>query len=111
MEAQTGPRLVLTWQNSQLSVQRDEHIVVGGAVHADLAVTGLHVSREHLHIYLKDHYFVVCDTSTNGTTIQSEDDEVLVCKRREQRLWGQGWLALGEPLALHSAVHFRHVQA
>ena len=110
MEAQTGPRLVLTWQNRQLSVQRDEHIVIGSAVHADLSVTGLHVSREHLQIYLKDHYFVLCDTSTNGTFIQSEDDEVNFCKRQEQRLWGQGWLALGETLAPHSALHYRHMQ-
>lgn len=110
MEAQAGPRLVLTWQNRQLSVQRDEHIVIGSAVHADLAVTGAHVSREHLQIYLKDHYFVAWDTSTNGTYVQSEDDEVVFCKRRELRLWGQGWLALGETLSMQTALHFRHVQ-
>lgn len=111
MEAQAGSRLVLTWQNRQFSVQRNEHIVMGSAVHADVAVTGQYVSREHLQIYLKDHYFVVADTSTNGTFVQSEDQQVVFCKRREVRLWGQGWLSLGAPLTEQTAVHYRHAGA
>ncbi len=110
MEAQAGSRLVLTWQQRRFCVSPDERIVIGRSPLADMNVDRELVSREHLHIYLKDHYFVVLDTSTNGTYIQSEDNEVSHCKRSEQRLWGQGWLSLGEPPNSEVAVHFQHVR-
>ncbi len=111
MEAQAGSRLVLTWQQRRVCVSPDERIVIGRSQVADMNVDRELVSREHLHIFMKDHYFVVLDTSTNGTYIQSEDNEVNLCKRRESRLCGQGWLALGEPPQTGIALHFQHVRA
>ena len=109
MESQASSRLVLTWQQSQLGVEAGEQIVVGRQRDADLRLDGDYVSREHLLLYREDHYFVVRDASTNGTYIQSEDHKVVHCKRGRVRLWGQGWIALGEPLNRETAVHFRVV--
>lgn len=109
MESQASSRLVLTWQQSQLGVEANERIIVGRQRDADLRLDGEYVSREHLSLYREDHYFVVRDLSTNGTYIQSEDNKVVHCKRARVRLWGQGWIALGEPLNRETAVHYRVV--
>ena len=75
---------------------------------ADLTVAGSTASRSHAHIEQRKQYFVLVDHSTNGTFVQTEDERVTFLRRGEMRLWGNGWIALGEPLSSESAIRFRH---
>ncbi|MEM1229682.1 MAG: FHA domain-containing protein [Pseudomonadota bacterium] len=111
MESQSSSRLVLTWQRSQLDVEAHERIMMGRDRGAEIRLDGDYVSRAHLELFHEDHYFVIRDRSTNGTLIQSEDSTVVHCKRGQVRLWGQGWISLGAPLARETAVHYRVVSA
>ena len=51
---------------------------------------------------------MLVDHSTNGTYVQTEDEQVTFLRRGEFRLWGDGWIALGEPLSAETAIRFRH---
>lgn len=105
----TGARLVLSFQQSQLSLETGEELLLGSAPECDLRIERRYVSRRHLLIVRRDRYFVAIDQSANGTFLQAEDRTVTHFKRAEQRLWGSGWLCLGEPLRPDAVVHFRQV--
>ena len=61
-----------------------------------------HARIEHQH---KDFYLVDC--STNGTYVQTEDEQVTHVHRNKVKLWGQGWISLGQPLNVGQPIHFR----
>ena len=64
-------------------------------------------SRCHARIerHHKDFYLVDC--STNGTYVQTEDEQVTHVHRETVKLWGQGWISLGQPLNIGQPIHFR----
>jgi len=111
MDLKSGEQqlLILDWQDVRiaLDVARDA-LVLGASPEATLRVPRVHVSRVHGRVERRgDAYFLV-DESTNGTFVQTEDEQVAFVHRGEMRLWGQGWISLGEPLSDASAVRFRH---
>ena len=65
-----------------------------------------HASRRHARIVYQNNDFYLIDQSTNGTFVQMEDERVTRVHRGKLRLWGSGWIALGEPLAEGRAIHF-----
>lgn len=97
---------MLAFDNSQLCIEPGESVLLGRDAVADLRIDRPHVSGRHLLITRRDRYFVAIDQSTNGTFLQTEDRTVTHFKRGEQRLWGSGWLCLGEPLNRDAVIHF-----
>ena len=108
MDARDASQLVLDWHDRQLTVSDETHIALGTADDADLTVSGNHASRSHACIEYRKQFYVLVDHSTNGTFVQTEDERVTFLRRGELRLWGDGWIALGEPLTQESAIRFRH---
>lgn len=104
-----GARLILSFQQSQLCLEAGEELLLGSSPECDLRIERRYVSRNHLLILRRDRYFIAIDQSANGTFLQAEDRTVTHFKRSEQRLWGSGWLCLGEPLRPDAVVHFRQV--
>jgi len=108
MDAREASQLILDWHDRQLTLDDDANAEIGTADDADLTVGCEHASRSHAHIEHRKQFFVLVDHSTNGTFIQTEDEQVTFLKRGELRLWGDGWIALGEPLSAETAIRFRH---
>ena len=109
MDAREASQLVLDWHDRQLTVEDDAPAVLGSADSADLIVASPHASRTHAHIEHRKQFFVLVDHSTNGTFVQTEDEQVTHLRRGELRLWGNGWIALGEPLKPETAIRFRNI--
>ena len=109
MDAREASQLVLDWHDRQLTVDDDGRAVLGSADNADLVVVSPHASRAHARIEHRKQFFVLIDHSTNGTFIQTEDEQVTFLRRGELRLWGNGWIALGEPLTPETAIRFRNL--
>ena len=105
--AASGARLVLSFAGRELRVDPGECVLLGSDATCDLQIERAFVSRRHVKILRRDRYFVAIDQSTNGVFLQTEDRAVTHFKRQEQRLWGQGWLALGETLSEATAVRFQ----
>ena len=102
MEAPTGPRLclevdeqVVTFDPS-LKTDSEARLCLGGSAANDLVCEQSFASREHAYIEYKNNDFYLVDCSTNGTVVQTEDNAVVHIHRDRLRLWGQGWIALGE---------------
>ena len=108
MDAREASQLVLDWHDRQLTLNGEHPVELGSANDADLTVAVSTASRSHAHIEQRKQYFVLVDHSTNGTYVQTEDERVTFLRRGEMRLWGNGWIALGEPLSSESAIRFRH---
>ncbi len=108
MDAHAASQLVLDWHDRRLVVDADDGLVLGSNPTTDLTVGGSFTSREHAHIERRNQYYVLVDHSTNGTFVQTEDEQVTFVRRGELRLWGSGWIALGEPLSQTSAIRFHH---
>lgn len=108
MDAREASQLVLDWHDRQLTVDGRGRVRLGSADSADLTVGSKCASREHAHIEHRKQFFVLVDHSTNGTYVQTEDERVTFLRRGELRLWGNGWIALGEPLSAETAIRFRH---
>lgn len=108
MDAREASQLVLDWHDRQLTVDDRRRVLLGSDDSADLTVARDHASRGHAHIEHRKQYFVLVDHSTNGTYIQTEDEKVTFLRRGELRLWGDGWISLGEPLSAETAIRFRH---
>ncbi len=108
MDAHEASQLVLDWHERHLVLTGDGDVVLGTASNADLTVNDIHASRAHAHIECHKQFYVLVDHSTNGTFVQTEDERVTFLRRGELRLWGNGWIALGEPLTAETAIRFRH---
>jgi len=108
MDAHEASRLMLEWRDQQLVVTDEKALELGSSSRADLFVEGEHASRKHAAVVKRNHYFVLIDHSTNGTYVQTEDEQITFVRRGEVRLWGAGWISLGEPLNPHTAIRFQH---
>ncbi len=113
MDAHEASQLVLEWRDKRLVIT-DEDVELGSSVELGscpelgFIVDGHFASRRHASVERRNQYYVLVDHSTNGTYVQTEDEQVTFLRRREFRLWGSGWLALGEPLSPGSAIRFQH---
>jgi pSer/pThr/pTyr-binding forkhead associated (FHA) protein len=73
----------------------------------DFVVGGEFASRRHARIIREHKDFYLVDFSTNGTYVQTEDEQVTHVHRGKLKLWGEGWISLGEPLNLGQPIHYR----
>lgn len=64
-------------------------------------------SRQHARIECQHKDFFLIDSSTNGTYVQTEDEQVTHVHRDRVKLWGVGWISLGQPLHIGEPIHFR----
>ena len=108
MDAHEASQLVLDWQDSHLVMAADDSVVLGTGDDVDFNVEREYASRNHVRIERRNQFFVLVDNSTNGTFVQTEDERLTFVRRGELRLWGDGWIGLGEPLTPQTAVRFRH---
>ncbi len=109
MEAQERSPLVLSWQKRCAVLDGNGRgLTLGVLPDAELQVEGPFTSRHHATIECRKQFYVLVDHSTNGTFVQTEDERVSFVHRGELRLWGEGWISLGEPPTESSAVRFRH---
>ncbi|MCB1685986.1 MAG: FHA domain-containing protein [Pseudomonadales bacterium] len=108
MDSRETSKLVLHWHDRRVVAAGSGCTSLGTSARSDLTVPGEYASREHAHIECRKQYFVFVDHSTNGSYIQTEDEQVTFVRRGEFKLWGNGWIALGERLNLETAVRFQH---
>lgn len=109
MDAQGCSPLIVSWRNRRVVLDgaRDA-LTLGTLPGADLPVAGTYTSRHHATIERRRQSYVLVDHSTNGTYVQTEDERVAFVRRGELRLWGDGWISLGDPLNDDTAIRFRH---
>jgi len=108
MDAREASQLVLEWREQRLVVSGDSDFELGSSTTTDLAVDSQFTSRRHAFVERRNQYYVLVDHSTNGTYVQTEDELITFLRRGEMRLWGSGWLALGQPLNSQCAIRFEH---
>lgn len=104
-------RLMLFWEGREYIVVPGSVFVLGNAPDTQLKVPGEHVSGYHATIEypLRGHRFELVDHSTNGTLIQTEDEQVRRVHRDRVPMWGEGWLSLGTPFTTATALRYSHV--
>jgi predicted component of type VI protein secretion system len=108
MDAHEASQLVLDWHDRHFIPVAEEPLLLGSRPEADLTIDRDFASRHHARIERRKEVFVLIDHSTNGTFVQTEDEQLTFVRRGEIRLWGDGWIALGEPLTPQTAISFRH---
>jgi len=107
MEAHPDSQLVLDWQQRSATLRgAGQTLSMGTASTEGLVVTGAFASRSHAYIERRNQDYVLVDHSTNGTYVQTEDERISMVHRGEMRLWGAGWISLGEPLTPETAIRF-----
>ena len=109
--ADVTSKLYVQWRSEILSLGLDAEapLVLGRGAHG-LRVDGDYVSRRHARIEADEHHFVLIDESTNGTFVQTEDRKLTFVRRDRVRLWGEGWISLGEPPCADNAIRFGHLE-
>ncbi|MCZ6657952.1 MAG: FHA domain-containing protein [Gammaproteobacteria bacterium] len=110
MDAHERSQLVVKWNGQQWTVDAaaDCKICLGGTDACDVQVARTFCSRDHAYIKHDQQCFVLVDRSTNGSFVQTQDEQVSFVRRAEIRLWGEGFISLGEPLSQESAIRFLH---
>lgn len=108
MDAREATQLVLEWRDQRLVIDDEAAVGLGTSGETDLAVEGNFASRQHASVERRNQYYILVDHSTNGSYVQTEDEQVTFLRRGEMRLWGSGWIALGEPLSGATAIRFEH---
>ena len=103
------PRLKLTYQTKDFSVDPEQPFLVGRAKECDLKVMAHHVSRHHFKIEFKDGNYILDDTSRNGTFIKPYDGRELLIKGERVGLKGKGFLCPGAP-ASEDQEHLIHFE-
>ncbi|MEM7078119.1 MAG: FHA domain-containing protein [Pseudomonadota bacterium] len=102
MEAQAQSHLLLQDEQQALTVSPTragaQGISLGKSTTSDFVFCAAHTSRQHARIVYRNNDYFLVDESTNGTFVQTEDQAVVHLHRDELRLWGSGWISLGEPL-------------
>ncbi len=110
MDSHGRSQIVLDWQNHHASLTGNaEQLLLGAADNAGLVVPRTFTSKNHAHIVRRKDDFVLIDHSTNGTFVQTEDERITFVRRAEMRLWGSGWISLGEPLTPAAAIRFENI--
>ncbi len=108
MDVHDRSQLVLDWQNHRASLSGDVELLnLGTSADAELSVPRAFTSKNHAHIERRKQDIVLVDHSTNGTFVQTEDERITFVRRSTIRLWGAGWISLGEPLTPEAAIRFR----
>lgn len=109
MDARERSPLILSWHDRRAVLdERRGTVLLGALANEGLQVAGAYTSRHHATIERRTHYYVLVDHSTNGTFVQTEDERISFVRRGEVRLWGDGWISLGDLLSEESAIRFRH---
>lgn len=109
MEAHDRTHLVLNWQDHREVIGSDDgELTLGADATVALRIERTFTSRHHAHIECHNDNFVLVDHSTNGTYVQTEDERITFVRRGEVRLWGNGWISLGEPPCDETAIRFQH---
>ena len=111
MDAQPGSKLVLeiedqSYELSAYDAAAGEILTLGTAGANQVCCSGPYISRHHAHIETQRDSFYLVDASSNGTFVQTEDERVHYVHRGRLRLWGKGWIALGEPLQARRPILF-----
>ena len=110
-QAVVSSKLLIQWRKKKLTLDLVEGVELVVGCRADgLLVDGPYVSAKHLKIVADDQYFVMVDTSTNGTFVQTEDEKITFLRRNSLRLWGRGWMSLGESPTKENALRFEHIE-
>ncbi len=63
-----------------------------------LTITASVASRDHCHIHFHRGKFVLVDHSTNGTYVQTPDNQEIYLRREEIPLTGSGKISVGQPI-------------
>ncbi len=109
MEAHGCSPLIVSWQDRRAVVDGAQPtLALGSLPGAGLRIASRHTSRHHATIERRRHSYVLVDHSTNGTYVQTEDERVTFVHRGELRLWGEGFISLGDRLSDRTARRFRH---
>ena len=112
MDAHGEPRLVLEANASSVELTRSDGlqgavVTLGKDDTNDVIHQSVHTSRHHAFVEAHRDSFYLIDRSTNGTFVQTEDEQIRYVHRGRLRLWGSGWISLGEPLHLDRTILFR----
>ena len=106
-QANTAPRLPCG--RRRRASQESVEFYLGRDNQNDFVYGGHLASRCHARIEHKHKDFYLVDCSTNGTYVQTEDEQIHYVHRNSVRLWGVGWISLGEPLHARKPILFREV--
>ena len=106
-EVRTQAAFELSLEERRVRLAAEDGVAVDVGAGHELAPRSSYVSRSHFRIERRHAHFVLIDTSTNGTFVQTEDRQVRRVHRGEFRLWGEGWLGVGEPLRRGHALRFK----
>jgi pSer/pThr/pTyr-binding forkhead associated (FHA) protein len=109
MDALEATQLLLEWRDRRLVMKDQAAVELGSSDSTDLTVDGRFTSRQHAFVERRNQYFILVDHSTNGTFVQTEDEQTTFIRRGEMRLWGSGWIALGQPLSDGAAIRFENI--
>lgn len=113
MDAREAPQLILELEGTTIQFptrgREDDPAALwlGKDAQNDLTYTSAHTSRHHARLEIRNNDFYLVDASTNGTYVQTEDEQVTYVHRDQLRLWGAGWISLGEPLHVAQPIYFR----
>ena len=115
MDAHVVPTLVLEVEDqaAEFSPATDGDAPVrpsmsmGTEADNDFVCGSAFASRHHARIEFQHNDFFLVDHSTNGSYVQTEDEQVTHVHRGKLRLWGAGWISLGSPLHVATPIHFR----
>ncbi len=112
MDAHHDPRLVLEVEDRTAEVcpqpaEEDVEFYLGRDAANDFVYGSELASRHHARIERKHKDYYLVDCSTNGTYVQTEDERVTHVHRDRVKLWGEGWISLGQPLNVGQPIHFR----
>ena len=114
------PRLLLEADNERLELCLTAADLADPDVEAPLLTLGKDpdnqlvwdgefTSRHHAYIEIQRNDFYLVDESANGSFVQTEDEQIQYVHRSKVRLWGVGWISLGEPLHTRRPILFREV--
>ena len=112
MDAKALPHIEVSYAGkdarfTHAQAQDGEVLCLGHGDDCDVTVTREFVSTHHAHIETDRNDFFLVDTSTNGTFVQTEDERVQFVHRGRIRLWGSGWISMGETLHAGDPVLFK----
>lgn len=99
--------LTIEFQNQKRVMHPGETLSLGRSEQCDLVIPSSLASRQHARIEYRRGKFILIDQSTNGTVVQTEDNNRVFLKREELPLWGSGLFALGEEIDLTSDLLIR----
>lgn len=99
LERLKSSKLQLAFQDTEIALLANmPAITLGRDLTCSIIVEGTLVSRQHATIEYRRGKFLICDTSTNGTYILTEDGRSIYLRREEFPLWGNGKISLGKTI-------------